>query len=101
MTAWVVVLATGVVAFATKLAGHVVPERWTRHQRLLRINTYVPVVLLSSLVVAEGLVAKTHVVLDHRLGGLVVAVGALFARLPFPIVVLAAAGTSAVLYHLH
>jgi hypothetical protein len=52
-------------------------------------------------VIAEGLVVKTHVVLDHRLAGLAVALAALFARMPFPVVVVAAAFSSALVYHLH
>lgn len=101
MTAWIVVIATGAVSFLIKVAGHLVPARWTSHPRLTRINAYVPVVLLSALVVAQGFVVKTHVVIDHRLGGLVVALGALLAKLPFPVVVVSAAVTSAVLYRWH
>ena len=56
---------------------------------------------LSALVMAEGLVTKTHVVIDHRLAGLAVATGLLMARAPFPVVVVGAAATSAVVWHLH
>ncbi|HUX04344.1 MAG TPA: AzlD domain-containing protein [Acidimicrobiales bacterium] len=101
MTMWIVVVATSVAAFALKLAGHLVPQRWFANARLQRINALVPVALLSALVVAQGLVTKTHVVLDHRLAGLAAALAALFARAPFPVVVVAAALTSAVVYHVH
>lgn len=99
--AWSVVLVTGVACFAIKLAGYVVPARWLAHPRLQRINALVPIVLLSALVVAEGLVTRTHVVLDHRLAGLGVALALLVARAPFPVVVVGAAVASAVVYHLH
>ena len=98
---WVVLLATSTLCFAIKLAGHSVPERWLAHPRLQRINALVPISLLSALVVAQGLVVHTRVVLDHRLVGLGVALAALFARAPFPVVVVGAAFTSAVVYHLH
>ena len=101
MTLWIVVVATSAAAFALKLAGHLVPQRWLANARLQRINALVPVALLSALVVAQGLVTKTHVVLDHRLAGLGAAAVALVARAPFPVVVIAAALTSAVVYHLH
>lgn len=101
MTLWIVVAATSVAAFALKLAGHLVPQRWFANARLQRINALVPIALLSALVVAQGLVTKTHVVLDHRLAGLAAALAALFARAPFPVVVVAAALTSAAVYHLH
>ena len=98
---WTVVIASSVGCFALKLAGHVVPERWLAHPRLQRINALIPISLLSALVVVQGFVTKTHVVIDHRAAGLAVAMAALFAKLPFPVVVVSAAITSAVLYHLH
>ncbi|HEV2426884.1 MAG TPA: AzlD domain-containing protein [Acidimicrobiales bacterium] len=101
MSDWVVLGATSALCYAIKLVGHLVPERWLARPRLQRINALVPVVLLSALVVAEGLVVKTRLVLDHRLAGLAVAVVALLLRAPFPVVVVAAAVTSALVYHLH
>ncbi len=98
---WTVVLATSSLCFAIKLLGHSIPERWLANARLQRINALVPISLLSALVVAQGLVLKTHVVVDHRLAGLAAALAALFARAPFPAVVIVAALTSAVVYHLH
>jgi len=98
---WSVMIATSVFCFAIKLGGHQVPERWLANPRLQRVNALIPISLLSALVVAQGLVVKTHVVIDHRLAGLAVALAALVARAPFPIVVLSAAVTSALVYHLH
>jgi hypothetical protein len=101
MSDWTVLAVTSALCFSIKLAGHLVPERWLSGARLQRINALVPVTLLSALVVAEGLVDKTRIVLDHRLAGLAVALIALVARAPFPVVVVAAAVTSAIVYHLH
>ncbi|MFZ1062181.1 MAG: AzlD domain-containing protein [Acidimicrobiales bacterium] len=98
---WIVLLATSTLCFAIKFLGHSVPERWLANARLQRINALIPIALLSALVVAEGLVTKTHVVLDHRLAGLAAALAALFAKAPFPVVVIVAAVTSALVYHLH
>lgn len=98
---WTVLLATSALCLAIKVLGHLVPQRWLSGARLQRINALVPIALLSALVVAEGLVVKTHIVVDHRLAGLAVALAALVARAPFPVVVVAAAATSAVVYHLH
>ena len=100
-TAWIVLASTSVLCFGVKLLGYYIPESWLAHPRLQRVNALVPISLLSALVVAEGLVIKTHVVLDHRLAGLAVALAALFAKLPFPVVVVSAALTSALVYHLH
>jgi hypothetical protein len=100
-TLWLVVLATSALCFVIKLAGHVVPEPWLANARLQRINALIPITLLSALVVVQGFVVKSHVVIDHRLAGLAAALAALLARAPFPVVVVLAAVTSAVVYHLH
>jgi hypothetical protein len=96
-----VVVATCGLCFGLKLLGYYIPEAWLAHPRLQRINALIPISLLSALVVAEGLVEKTHVVIDHRLAGLAVALGLLCARAPFPIVVVGAALASAIVYHFH
>ena len=101
LTLWIVLGATSALCFAIKLLGHLVPERWLANDRLQRINSLIPIALLSALVVAQGVVVKTHVVIDHRLAGLAVALAALLAKAPFPVVVVAAAVTSALVYHLH
>lgn len=98
---WLVLGATSLLCFAVKLFGYLVPERWLANPRLQRIHALIPISLLSALVVAQGFVVKTHVVLDHRAAGLAVAMAALFARASFPVVVVLAAVTSAVVYHLH
>ncbi|HVB51570.1 MAG TPA: AzlD domain-containing protein [Acidimicrobiales bacterium] len=100
-TAWVVVISTSVACFSVKLLGYYIPAGWLAHPRLQRVNALVPIALLSALVVAEGLVEKTRVVIDHRLAGLCVALALLLAKAPFPVVVVGAAVASAILYHLH
>lgn len=98
---WIVLGATSALSFSIKLLGHLVPEPWLANPRLQRINALIPISLLSALVVAQGLVLKTHVVIDHRVAGLAVALAALVAKAPFPVVVVAAAVTSAAVYHFH
>jgi hypothetical protein len=98
---WIVLGATSVLCFSIKLIGHLVPEPWLANPRLQRLNALIPISLLSALVVAQGVVMKTHVVVDHRLVGLAVAAAALSAKAPFPVVVVAAAATSALVFHLH
>jgi len=98
---WSVLLVTSALCFAIKLVGYYVPARWLANERLQRINSLVPVVLLSALIVSQALAVKTHVVLDHRMAGVTAAVAALLAKAPFPVVVLCAAVTSALVYRLH
>jgi branched-subunit amino acid transport protein len=98
---WVVLIATSTLCFAIKLVGYFVPARWLANERLQRINSLIPVVLLSALVVAQALAVKTHIVLDHRVAGVAAAMAALVAKAPFPVVVVSAAVTSALVYRLH
>ncbi len=98
---WIVLGMTSALCFIIKLLGYFVPESWLAHPRLQRINALIPIALLSALVMAEGLVTRTQVVLDHRLAGLMAAVALLSARAPFPVVVVGAALTSAAVWHLH
>jgi hypothetical protein len=98
---WSVLLGTSMSCYAIKLVGYWVPARWLAHERLQRINSLIPVVLLSALVVAQALAIKTHIVLDHRMAGIAAAFAMLIARAPFPVVVVSAAFTSALVYRLH
>jgi hypothetical protein len=98
---WLVVGIGSLVCFLVKYVGHIIPGAWLSNPRLQRINALIPISLLSALVVTEGLAVKTHLAIDHRLVGVAVAIAALFAKLPFPVVVLLAAGSSALVYHLH
>ena len=97
---WVGIIATSVIAFLLKYLGHSVPERWLSHPRVLKINSLIPIALLSALVAVQTFTSYKSLVVDQRLAGLAVAVIALILRAPFAVVVISAAGTSAALYHL-
>ena len=97
---WIGIIATSVIAFFLKYLGHSVPERWLSHPRVLKINSMIPIALLSALVAVQTFTNEKSLVIDQRLAGLAVAVIALILRAPFAIVVISAAATSAALYHL-
>jgi branched-subunit amino acid transport protein len=97
---WIGIIATSVIAFLLKYLGHSVPERWLSHPRILKINSMVPIALLSALVAVQTFTTDKSLVVDQRLAGLAVAVIALILRAPFAVVVISAAATSAALYHL-
>ena len=96
---WVATIATSLIAFALKYTGHSIPERWLVHPKIQRINTLIPIALLSALVAVQTFTDKNTVLIDHRLVGVSVAVIALLLKAPFPIVVLSAALTSAAIYN--
>jgi branched-subunit amino acid transport protein len=97
---WIGIIATSVIAFLLKYLGHSVPERWLSHPRVLKINSMIPIALLSALVGVQTFTNEKTLVIDQRLAGMAVAVIALILRAPFAVVVISAAATSAALYHL-
>ena len=96
---WAATLGTSIVAFLLKYSGHSVPERWLSHPRIQRINALIPIALLSALVGVQTFSEKKELMVDQRLVGLSVAVVALLLKAPFPVVVLSAALSSAVVYN--
>ena len=97
---WIGVIGTSIIAFLLKFLGHSVPEKYVSNARALRINTLIPVALLSALVGVQTLTEKGKWVIDQRLAGVIVAIVALSLKAPYFIVVISAAVTSAVLYRL-
>ncbi len=97
---WLGVLGTSFIAFLLKFAGHSIPEKYLTNPRMLRINTLIPIALLSALVGVQTLTEKGKWVIDQRLAGVAVALIALSLKAPYFVVVVSAAVTSAVLYRL-
>jgi branched-subunit amino acid transport protein len=97
---WIGVLGTSAIAFAIKFLGHSIPEKYLTNPRMLRINTLIPIALLSALVGVQTLTEKGKWVIDQRLAGVVVALIALSLKAPYFVVVVSAAVTSAVIYRL-
>jgi branched-subunit amino acid transport protein len=89
-----------VLCYALKYIGHAIPEVWLAHPRVQRITNLIPIVLLSALVAMQAFTTKTKFMVDHRLAGITVAIVALTAKLPFPVVVVGAMATSAIVYRL-
>jgi branched-subunit amino acid transport protein len=97
---WLAVIGTSLFAFILKYLGHSVPKRWLSHPRILKINSLIPIALLSALVAVQSFTQDSRLVADQRMAGVGVAIVALILRAPFPVVVLSAAGTSAVLFQI-
>ena len=95
---WIAVIGSSALAFAIKFIGTSVPETYLSNPRILRINTLIPVALLSALIAVNTFANKTQLALDNRALGMAAAVGLLIAKAPFPVVVLGAAVTSALAY---
>lgn len=97
---WIAVIGTSAIAFGLKYFGHSIPEKYLTNPRALRINTLIPIALLSALVAVQTFGDKSKLVIDQRLAGMAVAVIALALKAPFPVVVLGSAAASALVFHL-
>jgi branched-subunit amino acid transport protein len=96
--AWIAVLVTSAGCYVLKLAGLTIPERLLSNALLRRFTELVPVALLAALVAVEAVGKGGGLVFDPaRLAGLGAAAVALLLRAPFLVVIVAAAGTAAVL----
>lgn len=74
------------------------PNKVLNQPRIQRINTFIPVVLLSALVAVQTFTSQQRIVVDHRGAGLLVAAISLRFKAPFPLMMLLAGMTSALFY---
>ena len=88
MTLWQWIFLACALAFATKLLGYSLPERWMRSPRMVQVAACLTVALLASLTVMNTVASGAQLVLDARLGALAVAAIALWLRAPFLLVVI-------------
>jgi branched-subunit amino acid transport protein len=95
---WIAVIGSSALAFAVKMLGASVPESVLSHPRILRINNFIPIALLTALVAVNTFADKVELVIDNRALGMAAAILLLIAKAPFPVVVLGAALTSALAY---
>ncbi|HSP38188.1 MAG TPA: AzlD domain-containing protein [Frankiaceae bacterium] len=92
---WLAVLGAAFGCYLLKLGGLLVPARVLRQPTVQRVAEQLPVALLMALVAVGTLADGRSLVLDARVAGLAAAVVALFLRAPFLVVVVVAAGTTA------
>ena len=85
------VLIVSGLCYLLKLSGYLIPDSLFANPRFQRINTLIPVVLLSALVAVQTLGNKASLVFDQRLAGVLVAAIALKFKAPFPLMMLLAA----------
>jgi hypothetical protein len=96
MTLWTAVLLASLLAYATKLAGHLVPPAWLTGRVTTRALGLLPVALLAALVGVQTMSAPgPTLVLDARVAGVAAALVALVLRAPFLVVLLVAAAVAA------
>jgi hypothetical protein len=92
---WPAVLVACGGCYILKLAGMSLPERVLADRRVRRIGALLPVALLSALVATQTFTTGQELTLDARAAGLAVAAAAVLLRAPFLVVVVGAAGATA------
>jgi Branched-chain amino acid transport protein (AzlD) len=97
MSLWIWLLIACALAYAWKLVGYFVPARLLEDPRMSRVAGTMTIGLLASLTVVNTFATGQSLVADARLGALAAAAIALALRAPFLVVVLAGAGTAALL----
>ncbi|MGA1838958.1 AzlD domain-containing protein [Herbiconiux sp. 11R-BC] len=97
MTSWNIVIAASVICVALKAAGYLVPPRAFEHPVVARIANLLTVALLSALIAVQTLGAGQGVQLDARVPAVLVAAGLYALKVPFVVVVIAAAAVAALI----
>jgi hypothetical protein len=91
MTTWHIILIASAATLALKLSGYLVPAGLLERERPARIADLLTVSLLAALIAVQTLAASQAIVLDARVPAVVVAAALFALRVPFIVVVVAAA----------
>jgi branched-subunit amino acid transport protein len=94
---WSALLALCAISYALKTSGPVLAGGRRLGPRLTRVLDLVAVPLLAALILTQTVGTGQRLVLDARVPALAVAAVLVWRRAPFLVVVLAAAGTAALL----
>lgn len=97
MTVWHTVLLASIVVLALKLAGYSLPAEWFSGPRLTRILELTTISLLAALAAVQTFADGQAIVLDARVPAMVVSVIMFWAKVPFIVVIIAAAATAGAL----
>lgn len=97
MTMWTAVLVASIICVVLKTIGYLIPARWLEAERPARIADLLTVALLAALVAVQTFGAGQAVSIDARVPAVLVAAGLLWLRMPFLVVVFAAAVVAALL----
>ena len=97
MSIWTIVLLSSVAVLVLKLAGYLVPASVLERPTPARVSGLLTVALLAALVAVQTIGAGQQVSIDARLPAVAVAAGLFALRVPFVVVIIAAAGTAALI----
>jgi len=97
VTVWQIILVASIAVLALKLLGYLVPPSIIEKPTPARVANLLTVALLSALVAVQTLAVGQSIQLDARVPALLVAAGLFALRVPFIVVIIAAAATAALI----
>jgi uncharacterized membrane protein len=97
MSLWNWILIASALAYATKLAGYLVPARWLENEQMSHIAGTLTIGLLASLTAMNAFSVGQSLTIDARIAALLAAGIALWMRLSFLAVVVIGAVVAALL----
>ena len=97
MSMWAGVLIASALVYSWKLLGHLVPEKYVSNPNIRSLATLLTVGMLAALVGVQTFTSNDGVTLDARAIALLVAAGLFYLRVPYILVVIAAAAVASLL----
>ena len=97
MSIWLGIIIGSIAVYSWKLIGHLVPRRILDHPRVAASANYLTVALMSALVGVQTFTSQSEVVLDARFAAMLLAVLLTALRVPFLVMVAAAATLAALI----
>ena len=97
MTIWQTLILASIAVLALKLLGYLVPPSLVEKPTPARVANLLTVALLSALIVVQTFGGSSGIVVDARIPALLLAAVLFALRVPFIIVVAAAALTAALI----
>ncbi|MCU1471313.1 MAG: branched-chain amino acid transporter AzlD [Glaciihabitans sp.] len=97
MNTWTIVLLASICVLVLKIAGYLVPPKVVEKPAPTRITALLTIALLAGLVSIETLGSGSQIVLDARVPAVLVAAALFALRVPFVLVIIAAAVVAALI----
>lgn len=97
MSLWTIVLLAAVAVLLLKLVGYLVPESFLEKPAPARIANLLTVALLAALIGTQTFASGQSVVIDARVPAVLLAAVLFALRVPFILVLIAAAGCAALI----
>jgi len=95
VTFWQIIILASIAVLALKVAGYLVPPSLLEKPAAARVADLLTIALLAALAAVQTFGAGEEIVVDARVPAVIVAIALFALRVPFILVVVAAAGVAA------